>query len=38
VEEGAEVKQEPLENEGQAVERDEMVVVKADPDDFHQSR
>jgi hypothetical protein len=38
VEEGAEVKQEPVENEGLAVERDELVVVKADPEDFHQSR
>jgi hypothetical protein len=38
-EKAVEVKQEPVDSEAPQLEsRDEMVVVKADPEDFHPSR
>jgi hypothetical protein len=38
-EKSVEVKQEPVDSEASQLEsRDEMVVVKADPEDFHPSR
>jgi hypothetical protein len=38
-EKAVEVKQEPVDSEASQLEsRDEMVVVKADPEDFHPSR